>query len=169
MATGGKYGRGGDGEGARVATTPIRWAHFVLAQIASVACLSAAGFFIDTALIGLGVRLALRIEVLILAAYGFLLSAPLAFVIWRLGIVKLPQYLLAALAIFPPAAIAISAASAHFGVVIAPPVGYPWSDADHIMAFDMSARLIRAGFLSPLYMLMFWIVYQRCLAPDPDQ
>lgn len=136
---------------------------YVVAHALSAVGIFAVTLLIDLTLVSQGARLAAWGEAGASAAFGSILLAPLTLVMWRLGIVRLAQYLLAALVLFPPATLLTAMFYPLIGLSIMPPEGYPWVDESRLLAFEMSVRLVRASVATPIYLFTFWAIYHNRL------
>lgn len=140
---------------------------YLFAQALAALAIAGASLLVDFVLISQGVRLRIAEEAALAGAFGFVFALPLALVIWRLGIMRLSHYLLCALAMFVPGTLATSLIYGLLDLLILPPAGYPWIGPEKAAAFELSVRLIRGGILAPIYLLVFWLVYQRWLKREP--
>ncbi len=124
------------------------------------------GYFFDAALAAQGMRLVQWADALVSAILCLVCAPPVVYYVWRLGVYRLLDYFLACLITFTPATIGTAFIYPVIDLSIAPPLSMGAMTNDQLAAFSMSVRLIRAGFLAPVYMLAFWAVYNWWLKRD---
>ena len=119
------------------------------------------GYLVDAVLASQGVDLVQRADAFVSMCLGTMCATPIVYYVWRLGVYRLMDYFLACLITFTPATIGTAFIYPVIDLSIAPPASMLPMSEDALAAFSMSVRLIRAGFLAPVYMLVFWLVYHR--------
>lgn len=137
----------------------FHWPTYLIAHLCGGFGIFITGYLVDAALASQGVDLVQGADAFVSMCLGLLCATPVVYYVWRLGVYRLMDYFLACLICFTPATIGTAFIYPVIDLSIAPPASMlPMSD-DALAAFSMSVRLIRAGFLAPVYMLVFWLVY----------
>lgn len=139
----------------------FHWQTYIFAHLCGGVGIFITGYLVDAALASQGVRLVQGADAFISMCLGLVCATPAVYYIWRLGVYRLLDYFLACLICFTPATIATAFIYPVIDLSIAPPASMLPMSEDALAAFSMSVRLIRAGFLAPIYMLVFWLVYHR--------
>ncbi len=139
----------------------FHWQTYLFAHLCGGLGIFVTGYLVDAALASQGVRLVQGADAFVSMCLGMFCAIPVVYYVWRLGVYRLLDYFLACLITFTPATIGTALIYPIIDPSIAAPVSMlPMSD-EALAAFSMSVRLIRAGFLAPIYMLVFWLVYHR--------
>ncbi len=127
----------------------------------------AVGIGLDNTLRELGVNIHPWKEAFYAALGGIFFMTTCAPLAWRVGLVTIPQYFLAAMALLMPATIIwlflfspfspIQFEVAHLDVA---------ADDSRALAMSIYIRIARSTILSPVYVLTFWYLYHHILRHD---
>ncbi|MCY6381580.1 hypothetical protein [Hoeflea prorocentri] len=117
---------------------------------------------LDNILLAFGFSLSAWKGAVYTACVGFILSVLLAPLIWRIGLVTGPHYILGGLALFVPATLVSSLVISQFeSIMILLPGGDTIGSASQKWAITAYVRIARAAILFPCYLFAFWLVYHR--------
>lgn len=117
---------------------------------------------LDRVLISFGVELHPWRDAFFSGFFGIIFGAPGILAVWRMGVVTLRQYILAALILFAPLTVLslIVLAAVDDVVIDAPWVGGEAISA-HDLAFTAYVRIARSALLTPFFIAAFWWLYHR--------
>lgn len=157
--------------GALGAGRSFGWPQFLVGVVAGAVMIFTVGLVMDQALIALGVPLSPVRDAAYSAIFGFVFAAPGLLAVWRIGIVTLRQYILAALILFAPLTVLSLFLVQLFDDVILSAPWLPTGDIDaHDLAYTAYVKIARSAVLTPFFLLGFWAVYHRafgCMARRP--
>jgi hypothetical protein len=123
--------------------------------------------FLDNALRTIGIDIHPWKEALTAALGGVFFLTTCAPLAWRLGLITLPQYFLAAVWLFMPATIIWLAVGNLFTPIAIDMAQYPADLPDNkVWAISTYIRIVRSAIISPVYILSFWFFYHYLLARD---
>ena len=145
----------------------FHWRTYIFAHFCGGVGIFVTGNLVDAALASQGVDLVQGADAFVSMCIGLICAPPIVYYVWRLGVYRLLDYFLACLITFTPATIGTAFVYPVIDLTIAPPASMLPMSEDALAAFSMSVRLIRAGFLAPVYMLVFWAVYHAWQKRDP--
>ena len=149
-------------------TQPFRWDIFLLCLTAGGVAIFIVGIVFDNLLHIFDVSISSWREALWSAVFGVLFSIPIAPMLWRLGLVTLPQYLLGAMAVFVPLTI-LSALlmSGFYDIKITVPDFDNDAAASQVWALTAYIRLARSAIFVPVFLITFWFTYHRVFKMEP--
>ena len=96
---------------------------------------------------------------------GIFFSSLFVPVLWKLGLITVPQYILGALGVFVPATLISLAVIYHFHPIIIDIAGLDFDSTDDSKAWAISIyiRILRSAVLFPIYIFAFWLIYHKYL------
>lgn len=156
--------RSGETETAR----PYEFRPFAIGVVAGGLAVFAVGLVLDRILISFGVELSPWRDAAWSGAFGVIFGGPGILAVWRIGVVTLRQYILAALILFAPLTVLSLLALAAFEDVV---IAAPWAAGGEISAHDLAytayVRIARSAVFMPFFIAGFYFVYHRWFGCAP--
>lgn len=154
--------RSGDKTTDPAPTPPYDRKLFLIAVCAGGAAIFAVGLALDSILISFGVELSPWRDAFYSGLFGVIFGAPGLLAVWRIGVMTLRQYILAALILFAPLTVLSLIALAAFENVV---IEAPWAGGEEISAHDLAftayVRIARSAVLTPFFIAAFWYFYHH--------
>ena len=141
---------------------PFRWDIFVLSLAISGFATFIAALVMDNTLIQFYLIISPWRDAMWSAIFATICSFFVAPIIWKIGLVTFPQYLLAAMAVFVPLTVLSTLLMGlHYDIIIS--ISKDIVDLPENQKWVLTAyiRLARSAVLIPVYLLVFWYVFHR--------
>ncbi len=139
----------------------FRWREFISSHVFASLAVFLIALVLDNTLRAFGVDISSWREALYSGLSGLLVATPFSLLLWRVGLVTGPQYLLGGLGLFVPVTIlSILAISQVDNILIYLPIedGVE-SEFSQVLASTAYVRLARSALLFPAYIAVFWFSY----------
>lgn len=145
------------------------WKPFLLTQLACGLFTTLCALLLDNSLRHLGIEIHPWKEALISGAAGTFFATLFVPLLWRLGLVTIPQYILGAIGLFIPATLLSLFAVYQFHPIIINFVGIELSSLsdNQNWAVTIYIRIFRSTILFPAYIFAFWLIYHKYLGNKP--
>ncbi|MFV0644116.1 MAG: hypothetical protein ACK5NN_06390 [Sphingomonadaceae bacterium] len=102
------------------------------------------------------------------ALSGFFIASIMVPVLWRVGLVTGPLYVLGGLSVFVPATLLSVLAIAWFDSIIVTVPGFEDMDSrSQVWAMTAYIRTARSAILFPIYIFFFWLTFHCLFAMAP--
>lgn len=141
---------------------PFRPGTYLACLGVSALAVFGAGLVVDNGLRMFDVGISPWREAMWSAIFSFLFSVPIAPILWRLGLVTLPQYLLGAMAVVVPLTILSALAMSQFYDIM---IRVPGFDDDtpvsQVWVLTAYIRLARSALYVPIFLFTFWYSFHR--------
>lgn len=139
---------------------PFRWPEFLASHLAASLAIFLIGLILDNGLRAFGIDIPSWREAFYSGLSGFLIATPLCLVLWRVGLVTGPHYLLGGLGLFVPVTIlSVLVISRFDNVLITVPVVDGDGSDNQLLAITAYIRIARSAVLFPTYIGVFWFSY----------
>lgn len=147
---------------------PFEWPHYVATHLICSAALLLAALALDTILRAFGVGISPWKDAVYSALSGFVIATPLVPVLWRVGLVTGPHYVLGGLGVFVPATLLSVLVISRFDSILVQIPGLDLSEGDsQLWATTAYVRIARSAILFPVYIFIFWLVFHRVFNMRP--
>lgn len=142
-------------------TSLTPWHAYLLAHALAGLILFLCALFIDNLMRQFGVDIHAWKEALASALAGIVFSIPLLRVLWRLGLVTIPQYMLGAVTLFIPATLLSLIGVYFFQPILIDIAGIDVNNTSQSWATTIYLRIARSAILFPIYIAGFCWVYHK--------
>ena len=141
------------------------WRPFLLTQLPCGLFTILFALILDNLLRQFGVDIHPWKEALVSGLAGIFFSSLFVPLLWRLGLITVPQYILGALGLFIPATLLSLLAIYQFHPIIIDIAGLDLNTQSDSEAWAMTIyiRITRSAVLFPVYIFIFWLVYHKYL------
>lgn len=148
----------------KTSATKFEWWPFLITQIPCGLFTTCCALVLDNVLRQYGVDIHPWREAIISGAAGIFFSSLFVPLLWRLGLVTVPQYMLGALGLFIPATLLSLFVVYAYQPVLIDIAGFEFTPDDN-RAWAMTAyiRISRSAVLFPTYIFAFWLIYHKYL------
>lgn len=142
----------------------FEWRPFLLTQLPCGLFTTLCALLLDNTLRQYGVGIHPWREAVISGAAGIFFSSLFVPILWRLGLVTVPQYLLGAVGLFVPATLLSLLVVHFFQPILIDIAGFEFAAGDsRAWAMAVYIRISRSVVLFPTYVFAFWFIYHKCL------
>jgi len=144
---------------------PFRWPQYLTSHLVSSLAILAVGLVLDNMLRAFGIGISPWKDAVYSALSGFIIASPLVPLLWRVGLVTGPQYVLGGLSVFVPATLLSVLVISQFDSILVMVPGFEGhADDSQLWATTAYVRIARSAILFPVYILVFWLVFHRMFA-----
>jgi hypothetical protein len=141
---------------------PFRWPHYLTSHLVCSLAVLAVGLVLDNILRAFGIGISPWKDAMYSALSGFFIASPLVPLLWRVGLVTGPQYVLGGLSVFVPATLLSVLVISQFDSILVAVPGFEGMEGDsQVWATTAYVRIARSAILFPVYIFFFWLIFHR--------
>ncbi len=137
------------------------WHAYLLAHLGAGLSLLLCALLTDNLMRQFGIDIHPWKEALASSLAGIVFAAPLLLVLWRLGLVTIPQYMLGAITLFIPATLLSLIGIYFFEPILIEISGMNVNNTSQSWAATIYLRIARSAVLFPVYIVAFWYIYHK--------